>query len=271
MSKNKELSGAQPTTSRTIFLSSGRKRITKDSNQNDVCFFTAKEFLDYLYEKQGNLKDLSYRVIENIIISSKFNGYSLYLGEGVFEGSVSFRDVQLKSVSFQKANFWEDLTFEETNITKLSLGQSTFCANICFGDLKTEIINCNQAMVLGNVHGEHWSARRVFSTKEAYFRGSVSLGSLHTSIFSAGEASFNTLHLGEFWTDLFSTGNARVVKLIYPSKGRLDHTGERFYKGTPQIHNIKLSQNRDLPVDSLEKALLSAVSRHHSISRHRKK
>ena len=105
MSKNKELSGAQPTTSRTIFLSSGRKRITKDANQNDVCFFTAKEFLDYLYEKQGNLKDLSYRVIENIIISSKFNGYSLYLGEGVFEGNVSFRDVQLKSVSFVHASY----------------------------------------------------------------------------------------------------------------------------------------------------------------------
>ena len=54
---------------------------------------SAKGFLGLLKQMEGNLKDCHYHVTEEVCIGNEFSNFSIHLGCGVFEKSLSVEGV----------------------------------------------------------------------------------------------------------------------------------------------------------------------------------
>ena len=246
--------------SRVYSSVSGKHGEKGNCDRHGRVLLTAKEFLDYLRKQKGNLIDINYHVTEDVTISKEFTGSEINLGSGVFGKDLSFDDgIQLEALTLVHPVLYGILNFGESRITKVDFGQALVFNEVQFGNLKADTVFCNQATFKDNLYGDHVSAK-LFSTGSSTFSETFYLQNLHTTNFDTGESTFKNLDLGDFWTDCFITGYATVVNLEYPIEQNLDPSGERLYKGTPQINAIKSLDPKKRPEDSLATALYIAIA-----------
>ena len=239
---------------------SGKHGEKGNCDRHGRVLLTAKEFLDYLRKQKGNLIDINYHVTEDVTISKEFTGSEINLGSRVFGKDLSFDDgIQLEALTLVHPVLYGILNFGESRITKVDFGQALVFNEVQFGNLKADTVFCNQATFKDNLYGDHVSAK-LFSTGSSTFSETFYLQNLHATNFDTGESTFKNLDLGDFWTDCFITGYATVVDLEYPIGQNLDPSGERLYKGTPQINAIKSLDPKKRPEDSLATALYIAIA-----------
>ena len=222
---------------------SGKHGEKGNCDRHGRVLLTAKEFLDYLRKQKGNLIDINYHVTEDVTISKEFTGSEINLGSRVFGKDLSFDDgIQLEALTLVHPVLYGILNFGESRITKVDFGQALVFNEVQFGNLKADTVFCNQATFKDNLYGDHVSAK-LFSTGSSTFSETFYLQNLHATNF-----------------DCFITGYATVVDLEYPIGQNLDPSGERLYKGTPQINAIKSLDPKKRPEDSLATALYIAIA-----------
>lgn len=231
----------------------------------DPLELSAAELIQKLDEYKGNLSDLCYTVGDPVEIGDELKGYdAINLGHVRFEGGLSIR-TKLDSLDFGQSTIRGNLDFNESSISEVNFGEAKLYGEVSFGDLKADTINFGNAEFFKKITFMHTSCIAL-NGGSATFHEIVHLGSLHATSFNCGESTFETLHLGEFWTNLFTPGKATVVTLEHPTDGTLHCSGERGDKDAPQINNVDSTPPEERPKNSLAAALEEAIAHYREVN-----
>lgn len=120
---------------------------------------TNSDLEDLLEEKQGNLKGISYTVIEDADICLK--DYNIHLGNGVFKGNVEVSNIYEKDGTFSagSSTFEKTFTVDTMGMDPIkgafSLGSGTFKSMVVVNATFEKDFTCGSSTILGffNLNG----------------------------------------------------------------------------------------------------------------------
>lgn len=198
---------------------------------------SAKGFLKLLKQKQGNLENCHYHVIEAVCIGNEFSKFSIHLGYGVFEKSLSVEGVSsLRTLSLGSSTIKETLSLKTSHISTLNFGSVEIHGQASLDDITSNGIGFDQAHF-----NEEGSMKKVYSTEplnlgEAVFKSGLSLEDVGAKSINAGSANLGDLTLGNVYFESFYTEDAIARKVtIQGSK----YTPKENLLDTSRIHNQK--------------------------------
>ena len=207
------------------------------SSPQAVIKLSAKGFLNRLKQKQGNLKDCHYHVTEEVCIGNEFSNFSIHLGCGVFEKSLSVEGVSsLRTLSLGSSTIKETLSLKTSHISTLNFGSVEIHGQASLDDITSNGIGFDQAHF-----NEEGSMKKVYSTEplnlgEAVFKSGLSLEDVGAKSINAGSANLGDLTLGNVYFESFYTEDAIARKVtIQGSK----YTPKENLLDTSRIHNQK--------------------------------
>lgn len=175
---------------------------------------SAEGFLNRLKQKQGNLKDCHYHVTEEVCIGNEFSNFSIHLGCGVFEKSLSVEGVSLlRTLSLGSSTIEETLSLKTSHISILNFGSAEILGQASLDDITSNGIDFGQAHFNGGGF-----MKKVYSTGPlnlggAVFESGLSLEDVGAESINAGSANLGKLTLKELYFGTFCTGTATVSKL----------------------------------------------------------
>ena len=121
---------------------------------------SAKGFLNLLKQKQGNLENFHYHVIEAVCIGNEFSKFSIRLGYGEFKNGLSFKGLQgLTYLSLANSTINGTPRIEESRINFLRFGSSKIHGQALLDDTTSNSIDFGQARFNGG-----GSMSKVYST-----------------------------------------------------------------------------------------------------------
>ena len=198
---------------------------------------SAKGFLNLLKQKQGNLENFHYHVIEAVCIGNEFSKFSIRLGYGVFEKSLSVEGVSLlRTLSLGSSTIKETLSLKTSHISTLNFGSAKILGQASLDDITSNGIDFGQA---------HFNRggfmKKVYSTGPlnlggAVFETGLSLEDIGAASINAGSANLGKLTLKELYFGTFYTGTATASKLTIQGN-KLSFRGNLL--DTSRIHNQK--------------------------------
>lgn len=175
---------------------------------------SAKGFLGLLKQNQGNLENCHYHVTEEVCIENEFSKFSIHLGCGVFEKSLSIEGVSLlRTLSLGSSTIKETLSLKTSHISTLNFGSAKIHGQASLDDITSNGIDFDQAHF--NKEG---SMKMVYSTGplnlgEAVFESGLSLEDVGAESINAGSANLGKLTLKELYFGTFYTDSATASKL----------------------------------------------------------
>lgn len=175
---------------------------------------SAKGFLGLLKQMEGNLKNCHYHVIEAVCIGNEFSNFSIHLGCGVFEKSLSVEGVSLlRTLSLGSSTIKEMLNLKTSHISTLNFESAEIHGQASLVGIKSNGIDFGQAHFNGG-----GSMKMVYSTGplnlgESIFESGLSLEDVGAESINAGSANLGKLTLKELYFGTFYTGNATASKL----------------------------------------------------------
>lgn len=184
------------------------------SSPQAVIKLSAKGFLNRLKQKQGNLKDCYYHVTEEVCIGNEFSNFSIHLGCGVFEKSLSVEGVSLlRTLSLGSSTIKEMLNLKTSHISTLNFESAEIHGQASLVGIKSNGIDFGQAHFNGG-----GSMKMVYSTGplnlgESIFKSGLSLEDIGAESINAGSANLGKLTLKELYFGTFYTETATASKL----------------------------------------------------------
>lgn len=175
---------------------------------------SAKGFLGLLKQNQGNLENCHYHATEEVCIENEFSKFSIHLGCGVFEKSLSVEGVSLlRTLSLGSSTIKETLSLKTSHISTLNFGSAKIHGQASLDDITSNGIDFDQAHF--NKEG---SMKMVYSTGplnlgEAVFESGLSLEDVGAESINAGSANLGKLTLKELYFGTFYTDSATASKL----------------------------------------------------------
>ena len=198
---------------------------------------SAEGFLNRLKQKQGNLKDCHYHVTEEVCIGNEFSKFSIHLGCGVFEKSLSVEGVSLlRTLSLGSSTIKETLSLKTSHISTLNFGSAKIHGQASLDDMESIHINFGQALFKGEATFNQIKCLNTFNLGKAVFETRLSLEEVGAESINAGSANLGELTLKEVYFGTFYTRTATASKLTIQGD-------KRSYKGDlldmSRIHNQK--------------------------------
>jgi len=177
---------------------------------------SAKVFLGLLKQNQGNLdlENCHYHVTEEVCIGNEFSNFSIHLGCGVFEKSLSVEGVSLlRTLSLGSSTIKETLSLKTSHISILNFGSAEILGQASLDDITSNGIDFGQAHFNGGGF-----MKKVYSTGPlnlggAVFKSGLSLDDVGAASINAGSANLGKLTLKELYFGTFYTGTATASKL----------------------------------------------------------
>lgn len=175
---------------------------------------SAKGFLGLLKQMEGNLKNCHYHVIEAVCIGNEFSKFSIHLGCGVFEKSLSVEGVSLlRTLSLGSSTIMETLSLKTSHISILNFGSAKIHGQASLVGIKSNGIDFGQAHFNGGGF-----MKKVYSTGPlnlggAVFESGLSLDDVGAASINAGSANLGELTLKELYFGTFYTETATASKL----------------------------------------------------------
>lgn len=207
------------------------------SSPQAVIKLSAEGFLKRLKQMEGNLENRHYHVTEEVCIGNEFSNFSIHLGCGVFEKSLSVEGVSLlRTLSLGSSTIEETLSLKTSHISILNFGSAKIHGQASLDDITSNGIDFDQAHFNGG-----GSMKMVYSTGplnlgEAVFESGLSLDDVGAASINAGSANLGKLTLKELYFGTFYTETATASKLTIQGN-------KRSYKGDlldmSRIHNQK--------------------------------
>lgn len=209
----------------------------KYSSPQAAMQLSAKGFLNLLKQMEGNLENCHYHVTEAICIGNEFSKFSIHLGCGVFEKSLSVEGVALlKTLSLGSSTIKEMLSLKTSHISTLNFGSAKIHGQASLDDMESIHINFGQALFKGEATFNQIKCLNTFNLGEAVFETRLSLEEVGAESINAGSADLGELTLGNVYFESFYTENATASKLTIQGD-------KRSYKGdlldTNRIHFTK--------------------------------
>jgi hypothetical protein len=198
---------------------------------------SAEGFLNRLKQKQGNLKDCHYHVTEEVCIGNEFSNFSIHLGCGVFEKSLSVEGVSLlRTLSLGSSTIEETLSLKTSHISILNFGSAEILGQASLDDMESIHINFGQALFKGEATFNQIKCLNTFNLGKAVFETRLSLEEVGAESINAGSTNLGDLTLGNVYFESFYTEDATASKLTIQGD-------KRSYKGDlldmSRIHNQK--------------------------------
>ena len=198
---------------------------------------SAEGFLNRLKQKQGNLKDCHYHVTEEVCIGNEFSKFSIHLGCGVFEKSLSVEGVSsLRTLSLGSSTIKETLGLKTSHISTLNFGSAKIHGQASLDDMESIHINFGQALFKGEATFNQIKCLNTFNLGKAVFETRLSLEEVGAESINAGSTNLGDLTLGNVYFESFYTEDATASKLTIQGD-------KRSYKGDlldmSRIHNQK--------------------------------
>ena len=207
------------------------------SSPQAVMQLSAKGFLGLLKQMEGNLENCHYHVIEAVYIGNEFSKFSIHLGYGFFEKSLSVEGVSLlRTLSLGSSTIKETLSLKTSHISILNFGSAKIHGQASLDDITSNGIDFDQAHFNGG-----GSMKMVYSTGplnlgEAVFKSGLSLEDVGAKSINAGSANLGDLTLGNVYFESFYTEDAIARKVtIQGSK----YSPKENLLDTSRIHNQK--------------------------------
>ncbi len=218
---------------------------------------SAKGFLNLLKQKQGNLENFHYHVIEAVCIGNEFSKFSIHLGCGVFEKSLSVEGVSLlRTLSLGSSTIKETLSLKTSHISTLNFGSAKILGQASLDDITSNGIDFDQAHF--NKEG---SMKMVYSTGalnlgEAVFESGLSLEDVGAESINAGFANLGELTLKEVYFGTFYTRTATASKLTIQEdklsfRGNLPNTSRILTQSDSENNQNSLATRLALAIESI--------------------
>ena len=184
------------------------------SSPQAVIKLSAKGFLNRLKQKQGNLKDCYYHVTEEVCIGNEFSNFSIHLGCGVFEKSLSVEGVSLlRTLSLGSSTIMETLSLKTSHISILNFGSAKIHGQASLVGIKSNDIDFGQAHFNGGGFMEKVYSTGPLNLGGAVFESGLSLDDVGAASINAGSANLGELTLKELYFGTFYTETATASKL----------------------------------------------------------
>lgn len=186
----------------------------KYSSPQAAMGLSAEVFLNLLKQMEGNLETCHYHVTEEVCIGNEFSKFSIHLGCGVFEKSLSVEGVSLlRTLSLGSSTIKEKLSLKTSHISTLNFGSAEILGQASLDDIKSNGIDFGQAHFNGG-----GSMKMVYSTGplnlgESIFKSGLSLDDVGAASINAGSANLGKLTLKELYFGTFYTETATASKL----------------------------------------------------------
>ena len=219
---------------------------------------SAKGFLNLLKQKQGNLENFHYHVIEAVCIGNEFSKFSIHLGCGVFEKSLSVEGVSLlRTLSLGSSTIKETLSLKTSHISTLNFGSAKILGQASLDDITSNGIDFDQAHF--NKEG---SMKMVYSTGalnlgEAVFESGLSLEDVGAESINAGFANLGELTLKEVYFGTFYTRTATASKLTIQEdklsfRGNLPNTSRILTQSDSENNQNSLATRLALAMEEMK-------------------
>lgn len=218
---------------------------------------SAKGFLKLLKQKQGNLENCHYHVIEAVYIGNEFSKFSIHLGYGVFEKSLSVEGVSsLRVLSLGSSTIKETLSLKTSHISTLNFGSAEIHGQASLDDITSNGIGFDQAHF-----NEEGSMKKVYSTEplnlgEAVFKTGLSLEEVGAKSINAGSANLGDLTLGNVYFESFYTRTATASKLTIQEnklsfRGNLRNTSRILTQSDSENNQNSLATRLALAIEAI--------------------
>ncbi|MBF0981460.1 hypothetical protein HXK74_02385 [Candidatus Gracilibacteria bacterium] len=184
------------------------------SSPQAVIKLSAEGFLKRLKQMEGNLENRHYHVTEEVCIGNEFSNFSIHLGCGVFEKSLSVEGVSLlRTLSLGSSTIEETLSLKTSHISILNFGSAEILGQASLDDITSNGIDFGQAHFNGGGF-----MKKVYSTGPlnlggAVFESGLSLDDVGAASINAGSANLGKLTLKELYFGTFYTETATASKL----------------------------------------------------------
>ena len=184
------------------------------SSPQAVIKLSAKGFLNRLKQKQGNLENCHYHVTEEVCIGNEFSKFSIHLGCGVFEKSLSVEGVSLlRTLSLGSSTIMETLSLKTSHISILNFGSAKIHGQASLVGVKSNDIDFGQAHFNGGGFMEKVYSTGPLNLGGAVFESGLSLDDVGAASINAGSANLGELTLKELYFGTFYTETATASKL----------------------------------------------------------
>ena len=176
---------------------------------------SAKGFLKLLKQKQGNLENCHYHVIEAVCIGNEFSKFSIHLGYGVFEKSLSVEGVSLlRTLSLGSSTIKETLSLKTSHISTLNFGSAKIHGRASLDDITSNGIDFDQAHFNGGGFMKKVYSTGPLNLGEAVFESGLSLEDIGAESINAGSANLGELTLKEVYFETFCTGTTATPQSL---------------------------------------------------------
>ena len=175
---------------------------------------SAKGFLNLLKQMEGNLKNCHYHVIEAVCIGNEFSKFSIHLGCGVFEKSLSVEGVSLlRTLSLGSSTIKETLSLKTSHISILNFESAKIHGQTSLDDITSNSIDFDQAHFKGEATFNQIKCLNTFNLGKAVFETRLSLEDVGAESINADSANLGELTLKEVYFGTFYTRTATASKL----------------------------------------------------------
>jgi hypothetical protein len=229
------------------------------SSPQAVIKLSAKGFLNRLKQKQGNLKNCHYHVTEEVCIGNEFSNFSIHLGCGVFEKSLSVEGVPLlRTLSLGSSTIKETLSLKTSHISILNFGSAKIHGQASLDDMESIHINFGQALFKGEATFNQIKCVNTFNLGKAVFETRLSLEEVGAESINAGSTNLGDLTLGNVYFESFYTKDATASKLTIQGDKRsyegdlLDMSRIQFRKPDSEENQNFLATRLALAIEAIK-------------------